>query len=76
MLDATAVTVSMVRGDFGHRRSVMFMLQLGEILEEWTAEEVRGRSRLRHGLRRQRLAAGPATEVLVQDHDVSRATAS
>ena len=36
VLDATAVTVSMVRGDFATAGSVMFMLQLGEILEEWT----------------------------------------
>ena len=36
VLDATAVTVSMVRGDFSTAGSVMFMLRLGEILEEWT----------------------------------------
>ena len=36
VLDATAVTVSMVRGDFPTASSVMFMLHLGEILEEWT----------------------------------------
>ena len=36
VLDATAVTVSMVRGDFPTASSVMFMLRLGEILEEWT----------------------------------------
>ena len=36
VLDATAVTVSMVRGDFATAGSVMFMLRLGEILEEWT----------------------------------------
>ena len=36
VLDATAVTVSMVRGDFDTASSVMFMLRLGEILEEWT----------------------------------------
>ncbi len=36
VLDATAVTVSMVRGDFSTASSVMFMLRLGEILEEWT----------------------------------------
>ena len=35
VLDATAVTVSMVRGDFPTASSVMFMLRLGEILEEW-----------------------------------------
>ena len=36
VLDATAVTVSMVRGDSDTASSVMFMLRLGEILEEWT----------------------------------------
>ena len=36
VLDATAVTVSLVRGDFSTAGSVMFMLNLGEILEEWT----------------------------------------
>ena len=37
VLDATAVSVSMLRGDFSTASSVMFMLSLGEILEEWTA---------------------------------------
>ena len=36
VLDATAVTVSLARGDFSTAGSVMFMLKLGEILEEWT----------------------------------------
>ena len=36
VLDATAVTVSIARGDFSTASSVMFMLRLGEILEEWT----------------------------------------
>ena len=36
VLDATAVTVSMAQGDFATAGSVMFMLHLGEILEEWT----------------------------------------
>ena len=36
VLDGTAVTVSMVRGDFSTAASVMFLLQLGEILEKWT----------------------------------------
>ena len=34
VLDATAVTVSMVRGDFSTASSVMFMLRLGACLEE------------------------------------------
>ena len=36
VLDATAVTVSIARGDFSTAGSVMLMLRLGEILEEWT----------------------------------------
>lgn len=36
VLDAVAVTVSLVRGDFDTAGSVMFMLNLGEILEDWT----------------------------------------
>ena len=36
MLDATAVTVSLLRRDFDTASSVMFMLRLGELLEEWT----------------------------------------
>ena len=36
VLDATAVTVSLVRGDFSTAGSVMFMLRLGELLEDWT----------------------------------------
>ena len=36
VLDATAVSVSMLRGDFSTASSVMFMLSLGKILEEWT----------------------------------------
>ncbi len=36
VLDGTAVAVSILRGDYNTAGSVMFMLQLGEILEEWT----------------------------------------
>ncbi len=36
LLDATAITVSMLRGDFDTAGSVMFLLKIGEILEEWT----------------------------------------
>ena len=36
VLDATAVTVSLLRQDFDTASSVMFMLRLGELLEEWT----------------------------------------
>ena len=36
VLDATAIGVSMLRGDFSTASSVMFLLGFGEILEEWT----------------------------------------
>ena len=36
VLDATAVAVSILRRDYSTAGSVMFMLRLGEILEEWT----------------------------------------
>ena len=36
VLDATAVAVSLIRRDFGTAGSVMFMLGLGEMLEDWT----------------------------------------
>ena len=39
VLDATAITVSMTRGDFSTAGSVMFMLGLGEILEEGTRKK-------------------------------------
>ena len=36
VLDATAIGVSMFRGDISIAGSVMFLLGIGEILEEWT----------------------------------------
>lgn len=36
VLDAVAITVSLIRGDFETALSVMFLLKIGEILEEWT----------------------------------------
>lgn len=36
VLDAVAITVSLIRGDFETASSVMFLLKIGEILEEWT----------------------------------------
>ncbi len=38
-LDATAIAVSMVMGDFSTAASVMFLLNIGEILEEWTQKK-------------------------------------
>lgn len=36
MLDATAIAVSLIRRDFKTASSVMFLLGLGELMEEWT----------------------------------------
>nr|WP_269141862.1 heavy metal translocating P-type ATPase [Lientehia hominis] len=36
VLDMTAIGVSMLRGEFGTAGSVMFLLGIGDILEEWT----------------------------------------
>lgn len=36
MLDATAIGVSVARGDMGTAGSIMFLLGIGELLEEWT----------------------------------------
>ena len=36
VLDATAIGVSIFRGDFSTAGSVMFLLGIGELLEEWT----------------------------------------
>ena len=36
LLDGIAITTSIVRGDYGTAGSVMFLLDLGGIMEEWT----------------------------------------
>ena len=36
VLDAVAITVSMLRGDYNTAGSVMFLLKIGDILDEWT----------------------------------------
>ena len=36
VLDAVAISVSMLRGDFDTAGSVMFLLKIGDILDEWT----------------------------------------
>ena len=36
LLDGISIGISMARGDFGTAGSVMFLLRLGELLEEWT----------------------------------------
>ena len=39
VLDALSIGVSMARGDFGTAGSVMFLLNIGELLEEWTRKK-------------------------------------
>ena len=39
LLDGIAITTSIVRGDYGTAGSVMFLLDLGEIMEEWTRKK-------------------------------------
>lgn len=39
VLDAVAITTSMVRGDLDTAASIMFLLKLGETLEEWTQKK-------------------------------------
>lgn len=36
VLDATAIAISMMRGNTNTASSIMFLLEIGEILEEWT----------------------------------------
>ena len=40
VLDATAITVSMLRCDFNTAGSVMFLLGIGELLEDWTTRSL------------------------------------
>ena len=39
VLDALSIGVSLLRGDFSTAASVMFLLRLGELLEEWTRKK-------------------------------------
>lgn len=39
VLDATAITVSLITKDFSTASSIMFLLGIGELLEEWTRKK-------------------------------------
>ena len=39
VLDALSISASLLRGDFGTAGSVMFLLNLGSLLEEWTRKK-------------------------------------
>ena len=43
-VDAAAIGVSVLRGDFNTAGSVMFLLGIGEVLEEWTHKKSVGES--------------------------------
>lgn len=40
VLDATAIGVSVLRNDTSTASSIMFLLSIGELLEEWTHKKV------------------------------------
>ena len=42
VLDATAITASMLRMDFDTASSIMFLLQVGDTIEEWTRKKSMG----------------------------------
>lgn len=42
VLDALSIGISLIRGDYGTAASVMFLLRLGELLEEWTRKKSLG----------------------------------
>ena len=73
VLDATAITVSMLRGDHTTASSVMFLLGLGELLEEWThkrsVDDLAGAMSL--GVERVWLRLDDGTEVLTPISDVT-----
>ena len=39
LLDGLSIGISLARRDFGTAGSVMFLLRLGELLEEWTRKK-------------------------------------
>ena len=39
LLDALSISISACRGDFGTAGAVMFLLEVGELLEEWTRKK-------------------------------------
>ena len=39
MLDALSITASLLRGDYSTAGSVMFLLTVGSLLEEWTRKK-------------------------------------
>ena len=72
LLDATAITVSILRGDWNTASSVMFLLRLGELLEEWTHKKSVGdlASTMSLGVEKTWLRTPGGEEILVPLSDV------
>ena len=71
VLDATAIGVSIVRRDFSTAGSVMFMLGIGELLEEWTHKKSVGDLARSMSLNINKVwVSYDGTEVLVPTSDV------
>ena len=62
VLDATAISVSMIRGDINTAGSIMFLLGVGELLEEWTHKKSVGDLALKKD----------GTEVMVPAKDIKK----
>lgn len=72
VLDATAIGVSMLRGDIETAGSVMFLLSIGEILEEWTHKKSVGDLARSMSLNRGKvwLVSEDSAEVLVSSNKI------
>ncbi|MDO5539682.1 MAG: heavy metal translocating P-type ATPase [Eubacteriales bacterium] len=78
VLDATAIGVSLLRKDYDTAGSVMFLLGIGEILEEWTHKKSVGDLARSMSLnvsrvwlrRRDQEILVPASEIRAEDHVV------
>ncbi len=71
VLDATAISVSLLRKDFSTAGSVMFLLGIGELLEEWTHKKSVGDLARSMSLNINKVwVSYDGTEVLVPTSDV------
>lgn len=72
VLDAVAIGVSLIRGDFETASSVMFLLKIGEILEEWTHKKSVSdlANTMSLGVERVWLKTESGEEVLVNTSDI------
>lgn len=72
VLDAVAIGVSLIRGDFETASSVMFLLKISEILEEWTHKKSVSdlANTMSLGVERVWLKTESGEEVLVNTSDI------